>query len=395
MNRKEYQDLESKNLAPYAFKSAMSRGRKKIESEDNYRTCFQRDRDRVIHSTAFRRLEYKTQVFLIHEGDYYRTRLTHSLEVAQIARSIARILSLNADLVEAIALGHDIGHTPFGHSGEDTLNSLVADVGGFDHNLQGLRVVDLLELRYPDFNGLNLTWEVREGFLKHSTRYDNGYDNLNFKDKKSYGSLDLSDFYNEEQPTLEAQVVNIADEIAYDSHDLDDGITSGLISISDLKKIELWKEAGRKVKERYSNIPARFKKHQAIRFLIDMDIKDLVKSSLKNLKSVSSVEDVRAADRRLIDFSTSMQSKRKPLREFLYQELYHHYRVVRMSDKAKRILTELFNVYHQKPTQLPDSTQNRIKREGLKRTISDYIASMTDSFAADEYRKLFDPLEVV
>ncbi len=395
MNRKEYQDLESKILAPYAFKSAISRGRKSNESEDNYRTCFQRDRDRIVHSTAFRRLEYKTQVFFIHEGDYYRTRLTHSLEVSQIARSIARVLSLNSDLVEAIALGHDIGHTPFGHSGEETLNSLVSDVGGFDHNLQGLRVVDLLELRYPDFDGLNLTWEAREGFLKHSTRYDNGYDNLNFKDKKSYGSLDLSDFYNQEQPTLEAQVVNIADEIAYDSHDLDDGITSGLISISDLKKINLWKEAERKVKEHYSSISACFKKHQVIRFLIDMDIKDLIKSSLKNLNSVQSVEDVRASTKRLIGFSASMQERRGPLREFLYQDLYHHYRVVRMSDKAKRILTELFNVYYKKPTQLPNVIQRRIKKEGLKRTISDYIASMTDSFAADEYRKLFNPLEVV
>jgi len=321
--------------------------------------------------------------------------LTHSLEVAQIARSIARVLSLNPDLVEAIALGHDIGHTPFGHSGEETLDSLVSEVGGFDHNLQGLRIVDLLETKYPDFSGLNLSWEVREGFLKHSTSYDSGYDNLDLKEKKVYGSLDLSDFYNKEQPTLEAQVVNIADEIAYDNHDLDDGITSGLISTIDLKKIELWREAERKVKEHYSNIPKGLKKHQIIRFLIDIDVKDLIKSSLKNLKQVRSTEDVRSAGKRLIDFSLSMQDKRKPLRDFLYQELYHHYRVIRMSDKAKRMLTELFKVYYNKPTQLPDIIQSRIKREGLKRAISDYIASMTDSFAADEYRKLFDPLEIV
>ncbi|MDP8216490.1 MAG: deoxyguanosinetriphosphate triphosphohydrolase [Candidatus Kaelpia imicola] len=395
MNRKEYQNLENKILASYAFKSLLSRGRKYGETEDDYRTCFQRDRDRIIHSTAFRRLEYKTQVFLIHEGDYYRTRLTHSLEVAQIARSVARVLSLNVDLVEAIALGHDVGHTPFGHSGEEVLNYLVADVGGFDHNLQGLRVVDCLELRYPDFNGLNLTWEVREGFLKHSTRYDNGYKNLNPQSLKKYGRLNLSEFYNQEQPTLEAQVVNIADEIAYDSHDLDDGITSGLIAISDLKKIELWREAEKRVKKRYSSISARFKKHQVIRSLIDMDVKDLIKSSFRNLESIRSVEDVRTATKRFIGFSVTMQRRRKPLRDFLYQNLYHHYRVVRMSDKASRILTELFNVYYKKPAQLPDDIQRRIKKEGLKRTISDYIASMTDSFAAGEYRKLFDPMEIV
>jgi len=258
-----------------------------------------------------------------------------------------------------------------------------------------LRIVDYLELRYPDFNGLNLTWEVREGFLKHSTRYDNGYKNLNPQSFKKYDKLNLSEFCNQEQPTLEAQVVNIADEIAYDSHDLDDGITSGLIAISDLKKLELWREAEKRVKKRYSNISTRFKKHQVIRSLIDMDVKDLIKNSFRNLESIRSVEDVRGAAKRLIAFSITMQKRRKPLRDFLYQNLYHHYRVVRMSDKARRILTELFNVYYKKPAQLPDDIQRRIKKEGLKRTISDYIASMTDSFAADEYRKLFDPLEVV
>ncbi len=395
MNRKEYQNIENKILAPYALKSSFSRGRKHSEVEDNYRTCFQRDRDRIVHSTAFRRLEYKTQVFLIHEGDYYRTRLTHSLEVAQIARSIARVLSLNSDLVEAIALGHDMGHTPFGHSGEEVLNCLVSDVGGFDHNLQGLRIVDCLELRYPNFSGLNLTWEVREGFLKHSTRYDNGYKNLTPQGSKKYGRLILDEFCNQEQPTLEAQVVNIADEIAYDSHDLDDGITSGLIAISSLRKLELWKEAEKRVKKHYSSMSTKLRKHQIIRFLIDMDVKDLIRNSLKNLEPIHSVEDVRMATKRLIDFSPAMQRRRKPLRDFLYQNLYHHYRVVRMSDKASRILTELFNVYYKKPAQLPDDVQRRIKKEGLKRTISDYIASMTDSFAANEYRKLFDPLEVV
>lgn len=396
MNRKEYEELEAKNLAPYAVCSRNSRGRKYPEEEHDFRTCFQRDRDRILHSTAFRRLEYKTQVFVIHEGDYYRTRLTHTLEVAQIARSIALALRLNPDLVEAIALAHDLGHTPFGHSGEDALKKLMQKYGGFNHNLQGLRVVDHLERRYPRFWGLNLTWEVREGLVKHSTRYDLGYrkeenNSLPFK----YGLLDLSEFYNLEQPTLEAQVVDVADEIAYDNHDLDDGITSGLILESDLKKISLWKEASKIVEKNFTDLPFELRKHQIIRTLIDLKVKDLIASSSKKLASVSSVEEVRNASERLISFSKEMEDKRAPLRDFLYAHLYNHYRVVRMADKARRIIEELFEVYHNKPAQLPAYVQAEIELEGVERAICDYIASMTDRFAQDEYKKLFDPLERV
>jgi len=393
VNREEYQELEEKILAPYAVCSRKSKGRKYPEPEHEFRTCFQRDRDRIIHSTAFRRLEYKTQVFVIHEGDYYRTRLTHTLEVAQIARSIARALGLNTDLVEAIALGHDIGHTPFGHSGEEALRDLLRDEGGFDHNLQGLRVVDYLEERYPDFPGLNLTYEVREGLIKHSTRYDFGYRSLTESELPNcYGNLDLSEFYNQERPSLEAQVVDVADEIAYDNHDLDDGLTSGLITEGELEEVSLWKEAESVVSKKYTNLSFTIKKHQIIRTLIDIKVKDLITTSLKNLKDVDSVKEVRKAPSRLISFSSEMEEKRAPLRNFLYERLYNHYRVVRMAEKAKRIVGELFNVYLSQPTQLPSEVQNRIKTDGVKRAIADYIASMTDRYAQDEYKKLFDPL---
>ncbi|MDD5613754.1 MAG: deoxyguanosinetriphosphate triphosphohydrolase [Candidatus Omnitrophica bacterium] len=396
MNREEYQKLEDNILAAYALKSSETRGRVHKEKEDLYRTCFQRDRDRIIHSTAFRRLEYKTQVFVIHEGDYYRTRLTHSLEVAQIARSIARALSLNSDLVEAIALGHDVGHTPFGHSVEELLkNELMKDCGGFDHNLQGLRVVDYLESRYPDFRGLNLTWEVREGLVKHITLYDEGYKRLESKDGRRYGNIDLSEFYTNLQPTLEAQVVNIADEIAYDNHDLDDGLTSGLIDETELQAIPLWLEAKKKVKEKYSNLSFEFEKHQVIRTLIDMDVKDVISSSLDNLSRVSSHKDARSSSVRLIDFSPGMQDERKPLRHFLLENLYRHYRVERMSNKAKMIIEGLFNAYMKNTKQLPPQVQDSIKTEGDKRAVCDYVASMTDHFAQNEYKKLFDPLERV
>ena len=393
MNREEYQKLEEKTLAPYAVRSSQSKGRRYPEPEHEFRTCFQRDRDRIIHSTAFRRLEYKTQVFVIHEGDYYRTRLTHTLEVAQIARSIARALGLNTDLVEAIALGHDIGHTPFGHSGEEVLKELLADEGGFDHNLQGLRVVDYLEERYPDFSGLNLTFEVREGLIKHSTRYDFGYRYLTESQLPPvYGNLDLSEFYNQERPTLEAQVVDIADEIAYDNHDLDDGLTSGLVSEGELEKVCLWKEAESVVRKKYTNLPFAIKKHQIIRTLIDIKVKDLIHTSLRNLRGVRSVEEVRRASWRLISFSREMEEKRTPLRNFLLERLYHHYRVIRMAEKAKRTVRELFNVYLSQPTQLPSHIQKRMEKDGVKRAICDYIASMTDRYAQDEYKKLFDPL---
>lgn len=383
---KKYEKVEEREkefLAPYAMKSKDSKGRSFSEREHPYRSCYQRDRDRIIHSTAFRRLEYKTQVFVNHEGDYYRTRLTHTLEVAQIARTIGRALRLNEDLVEAIALVHDIGHPPFGHAGESTLKELMKDHGGFDHNMQGLRVVDLLEERYPDFPGLNLTWEVREGINKHTTLFDQPNRPIEIEPGKS--------------ALLEIQVVDIADEIAYDNHDLDDGLTSGLLKEEDLLQVPLWKEVSQSLKKLYPEVRTKVKKYQLIRRLIDMQVSDLISQSEKTIKNlkISSTEDVRNIPERILNFSPKMAEKRKPLRDFLFKNLYQHYRVVRMSDKASRFTVELFKVYLTKPEELPPSTQKRLKEEKLHRVICDYIAGMTDRYALDEYKKLFEPYERV
>jgi len=375
--------MTEEHFAPYAFKSKYTRGRMHAEKEHPYRSCFQRDRDRIVHSTAFRRLEYKTQVFVNHEGDYYRTRLTHTLEVAQIARSIARVLQLNEDLTEAIALAHDLGHTPFGHSGEDSLRKLMRLHGGFDHNTHGLRVVDILEERYPEFKGLNLSWEVREGIVKHSSLYDNPPQIKAFEPKL--------------RPPLEAQVVDIADEIAYDNHDLDDGLTSGFLDERELRKVDLWGEISGKISKQHPHITDEMRKFQIIRHLINLQVTDLIGESEKQIKefNIKSVEEVKHLKVRLICFSNKIRLKRKPLREFLKENLYHHYKVVRMSDKAHRFIEELFNVYLLKPGQLPPTSYHRIKREGAHRVICDYIAGMTDRYAQDEYKKLFQPYERV
>ncbi len=383
LTRQDIEREEELKLAPYAMKSKDSQGRKYKEEEHPYRSVYQRDRDRIIHSTAFRRLEYKTQVFVNHEGDYYRTRLTHTLEVAQIAKSIARTLRLNEDLVEAIALAHDLGHTPFGHSGEEVLHELMKDHGGFDHNLQGLRVVDLLEKRYPDFKGLNLTWEVREGIVKHSTRFNR----LN----------QVEELKPDKFPTLETQVVDVADEIAYDNHDLDDGITSGLIEEEKLTDVGLWQDADKELKSKYLNLDNEIRKYQIIKLLINLQISDLLTESEKRLKefNIISPQQARKKREKIISFSPQMLEKRAPLREFLLENLYRHYRVIRMSNKAHRFLQDLFRVYLAKPEQLPPSSQKRIKEEGVHRAICDYIAGMTDRYALDEYKKLFDPYEKV
>jgi len=377
--RKEIEDIESKSLAPYAMKSRESRGRVHKEEEHPYRTCYQRDRDRVIHSTAFRRLEYKTQVFVNHEGDYYRTRLTHTLEVAQIAVSIARNLGLNPDLTEAIALAHDIGHPPFGHSGEQELHELMKDHGGFDHNIQGLRVVDILEERYPDFKGLNLSWEVREGINKHSTPYD-----------KSGG---LPQLEPEKSPTLEAQIVDLADEIAYDNHDLDDGLTSGLIKEEDISGIPLWKKMRARISERYPSMDDHIMKYQMVRSLINEEVTDLINESEKRIKSfgICSCESARSRPERTIAFSDGLLEERKPLKKFLYDNLYMHHKVVRMADKSRRFLRELFNYYISNPSRLPAAAVP--EDSGRYRTVCDYIAGMTDRYALDEYIKLFNPYE--
>ncbi len=386
ITRQELEAREEQWLAPCAMKSQDTRGRLHPEGEDPFRTVYRRDRDRIIHSTAFRRLEYKTQVFVNHEGDYYRTRLTHTLEVAQIAVSIARALRLNEDLVEAVALAHDIGHPPFGHAGEDALRELMKDHGGFDHNLQGLRIVDLLEERYPSFPGLNLTWEVRESINKHRTPYD--HEGLR---------VDLEPNIS---PLLESQIADIADEIAYDNHDVDDGLTSGLIREEELQGLALWEGARAAVEQqaRGASMTPEIRKYQIVRTLIDRQITDLIDTSSKRLHQlhIASIDDVRRCPERLLAFSEEMAALRKPLKIFLWKRLYQHYRVIRMADKAKRFLTELFEVYLKKPTQLPNTTRSRLERgEEPARVVCDYIAGMTDRYCLEEYKKLFDPFERV
>ena len=383
LTQKQIKDYEEKFLAPYAMKSGKSRGRVYKEEEHPYRSAYQRDRDRIIHSSAFRLLEYKTQVFVNHEGDYYRTRLTHTLEVAQIARTIALALRLNVDLTEAIALAHDLGHTPFGHSGEDALNELMAKHGGFNHNAHGLRVVDELEERYPDFPGLNLTWEVREGIVKHSTKFDK--------------SVKIKGLAPQEMPTMETQIVDIADEIAYDNHDLDDGLTSGLLKEEDLKNLPIWNKINSTIPDKYAKIAPEKKKYLMIRNLINMQVTDLIRETEKKVRELKlkSPADIKLMKHKIISFSPAMQQYRKPLRSFLMEKLYHHYRVVRMTDKAKRFIKELFQVYISRPEALNPQVQKRIKLDGARKAICDYIAGMTDRNALDEYKKLFDPYSKV
>ena len=383
LTRREVEKREYLILAPYATKSRESKGRVHSEPEHSYRTVFQRDKDRIVYSTAFRRLEYKTQVFVNYEGDHYRTRLTHTLEVAQIARTIARTLRLNEELVEAIALAHDLGHTPFGHAGEDALAEIMKDNGGFEHNSQGLRVVDLLEIRYPEFSGLNLSYEIREGIAKHSTPFD--------KPRLALPSEHAG------PPSLETQVVDMADEIAYDNHDLDDGITSGIINEKMLANVPLWKEVDNSVKKRYHNIADDVRQYQTVKTLINMQVTDIIENTEKKIKQfrIRTANDARKKNEKVVSFSKKMGIKRAPLREFLMEKLYKHYRVVRMSDKAVRFIKDLFKVYLNKPEQLPPTTASRLKSEDEHRVICDYIAGMTDRYALDEYKKFFEPYERV
>ena len=383
ITRQFLERLEAETLAPYAAKSRDTKGRVYREKEHKYRGAYQRDKDRIIYSTAFRRLEYKTQVFVNHEGDYYRTRLTHTLEVVQIARTVARALCLNEDLAESIALAHDLGHTPFGHAGEATLDDIMKNHGGFEHNTHGLRVVDVLEKRYPNYAGLNLTYEVREGIAKHNSFFD--------KPEAAAKGMDKG------MPTLEAQVVNVADEIAYDNHDLDDGLTSGLIDEKALARVALWKDARAGVRKRFGRISEEIAKFQTVKTLINQQVTDVIGNTEKRIKrlKVRSARDVRAMGRQLVSLSGGMNEKRAELREFLMNRLYRHYRVVRMSDKAVRFIRSLFEIYMNKPEQLPPNTAARLKREDKYRVICDYIAGMTDRYAQDEYKKFFEPYERV
>ncbi|RME08678.1 MAG: deoxyguanosinetriphosphate triphosphohydrolase [Anaerolineae bacterium] len=376
-SRQQLENLEDQRLAPYGMRSKNSRGRAYPEKEPLYRTAFQRDRDRILHTTAFRRLEYKTQVFINSEGDYYRTRLTHTLEVTQIGRSIARALGANEDLVEAICLAHDLGHSPFGHSGEEVLNRLMSDHGGFDHNRQSLRIVTELENRYPDFPGLNLTWETREGMVKHETEYD---------------ISDAADYNPELRGHLEAQIANIADELAYTAHDLDDGLRSGMITPAMLEGITLWEILMESVGGRGRELDD-LTRHRVIRKLIGIEVTDMVNTTDQNLRAsgAQSVEDIQKLDYNVASFSEDMRRRNRELKDFLYANLYRHPRVLRMQAKAERVITELFQAYVREPAILPHHIQKQIDRFGLERTICDYIAGMTDRFAIEEHSRLFDP----
>lgn len=376
--RQELESWEEKTLAPFASHSAQSMGREYPQDEHPYRTRFQRDRDRIVHSKAFRRLEYKTQVFVNHEGDHYRTRLTHSLEVAQISRSIARVLRLNEDLAEGICLAHDLGHPPFGHSGQDVMNELMKDKGGFEHNRQSLRIVTVLEDRYPHFPGLNLSFEVLEGISKHFTDYD---------------LPDGRGFHREGQPSLEAQIANLSDEIAYNNHDLDDGLRSGMISLAQLQDVEVWQELFERVEAELPEARLKVKVHETIRRLINLLVTDLVGHTMAGIESlkVKTVEDVRKAPRQLVGYSEKLRVKNAELKKFLFKNLYRHYRVERMADKAERILRDLFRAYTHNPKILPPWVFERAGSDDPMRAICDYVAGMTDRFALDEHQKLYDP----
>ena len=375
--RQELEAIEDQRLAPYGLHSKDSRGRSYLEDEPEYRTAFQRDRDRILHTTAFRRLEYKTQVFIIHEGDYYRTSLTHTLEVAQIARTVARALGANEDLEEAICLAHDLGHSPFGHSGEVALARLMKDLGGFDHNKQSLRIVTELEQRYPDFPGLNLTWEVREGIVKHESEYD---------------TADAADYNPDLRGHLEAQIANAADELAYTAHDLDDGLRSGMITPAMLEGITLWEILAESIAWRGSLLDD-LTRHRLIRRLIGIEVSDLVTATDQRLREsgVRSVEELQRLAYNVIGYSEDLHRRNRQLKDFLYANMYRHHRVVRMAVKAERIITDLFTAYRSEPAMLPRHVQTSIETRGLERTICDYIAGMTDRYALKEHDKLFDP----
>ena len=376
--------MERPDLASYAARSSDSRGRRYAEELRDDRPAFERDRDRIIHSAAFRRLEYKTQVFVNHEGDYYRTRLTHSLEVAQIGKAIARRLKLNEELTEALALAHDLGHTPFGHTGEEVLNRLMEKHGGFEHNLQSLRVIDELEERYPRFNGLNLSWEVREGIIKHSTPYD-----------RPAGIID--EFLPGVVPTIEAQIINFADEIAYNNHDIDDGLKSGYLNLKQLRNVELWQEMYDAVNSSYPGLDDDRAKCQTISALIGLFINDLTVTTLSALRdlNVKTLDDLRRINRQVVAFSHGLAKKNLQLKRFLYDNLYRHYKVERMRVKAERYLSMLFETYLSHPTLLPSKHVRKMELVGRERVICDYIAGMTDRFALDEFKRLFEPYERV
>lgn len=376
-SRNDLEAIEDRSLAPYGVRSKASKGRTYKDTEPDYRTAFQRDRDRILHTTAFRRLEYKTQVFINFEGDYFRTRLTHTLEVAQVGRTIARALGANEDLVEAICLAHDLGHSPFGHAGEYTLNNLMKDYGGFDHNKQSLRIVTELEQRYPEFPGLNLSWETLEGMVKHESEYD---------------VSDAREYDPELRGNLETQICNVADELAYTTHDLDDGLRSGMITPQMLEGISLWDFFIKKY-DWTGPFLTDVERHRMIRDLVGLQVTDMIQSTDKRLvvSKVKSSLDIQKLAYNIIGYSDEMLLQNRELKSFLFSKLYRHYRVVRMQVKAEHIVTDLFNTYLSEPLILPDHVQQLIPIRGLERTICDYIAGMTDRYAIEEHARLHDP----
>jgi dGTPase len=382
---------QASGLAPYAAAESQTRGRRFAEPPPQFRGEYQRDRDRIIHSNAFRRLVYKTQVFVNHEGDLYRTRMTHSMEVAQIARSIAAALSLNETLTEAICLAHDLGHTPFGHAGQDALNACMRKFGGFEHNLQSLRVVDELEDRYADFHGLNLTFECREGILKHCS----------VRNARQLGELGER-FIRRRQPSLEAQLSNLADEIAYNNHDVADGLRAGLISLDDLGEVELFARQHRKVLAQYTDLPDRKVIHETIRRVINHVVSDLIRTTRENLGKAApaSAADVRARSKPLVGFSADVAREQLELKQFLNQRVYRHYKVLRMTSKARLVVTRLFDTFVNDAKLMPTEHQESVERleaslgtAGRARAVADYIAGMTDRYAILEHQRLFDPAE--
>lgn len=378
LTREKLEQQEANNLAPYALLSKNSKGRFHHDHEPPYRTAFQRDRDRIIHAEAFRKLEYKTQVFVNDFGDYYRTRLTHTLEVAQIGRTIARALGVNEDLTEAICLAHDLGHPPFGHSGEDVLNQLMEGYGGFNHNHQSYRVVTELEQRYPNFQGLNLTIETLEGIAKHETEYD---------------ISKATDFDPDTRGSIEAQIADVSDELAYNAHDLDDGLQVGLIKPDQLKSLKIWQRLCDRLKWDGHTL-TEIERHRFIRELVGIMVSDVLDNTSQKIddRGIKSVQDVIQQPDNIVSYSAEQKKQNRALKDFLYENMYYHYRIVRMKNRADNFLGRLFETYIKRPTQLPPEYQSRIDKQGVHRVVADYIASMTDRSALLEYRQLFDPM---
>ncbi|MCY4383525.1 MAG: deoxyguanosinetriphosphate triphosphohydrolase [Nitrospinae bacterium] len=374
ITRVSIEEREKHLLAPYAAHSADSLGREYQEPEHDMRTAFQRDRDRIIHTQAFRRLEYKTQVFVNHEGDHYRTRLTHTIEVSQIARSIARALGLNEELAEAVALAHDLGHPPFGHAGEKVLDELMKDHGGFEHNIQALRIVEVLEKRYPSFPGLNLTWETREGIIKYLHRYQ--------------GPMPPG-LTNTVSPSFEAQVVDVADEIAYNNHDLDDGLSSRLFDLEEVQDTLLWREHYKSSKKSFPGSSWRESKHDTIRRIINSQVQDIITSTCERIKTrkIRDITDVRVNGHDLVVFSEDMNEKNIELKRFLMTRMYKNERVMKLEKSARKTLSGLFQLYIVDPNKIPEHVRKLEKVEGRYRMVCDYVAGMTDRYALQQYER--------